>query len=104
VKLMTHAAADVGEDHLPTLYLYGAHDDIIPKKAAFKAVKGLQPSDRTAYYAAGHHLLTRDHQGPVVMADILAFIRDPSAPLPSGAPPIPGAPGQLDATHRAAGL
>ena len=37
----------------------------------------------------GWHLLTRDHQGPVVWADILAFLRDPAAPLPSGAPPIP---------------
>ena len=92
VKLMDHAAKDVGEDRLPTLYLYGARDDIIPKKAAFKAVKNLTPADRTAYYAAGHHLLTRDHQGPVVMADVLAFIRDPEAPLPSSAPPIPGAP------------
>jgi alpha-beta hydrolase superfamily lysophospholipase len=108
VKLMDHAAKDVGEDRLPTLYLYGARDDIIPKKAAFKAVKGLKPSDRTAYYAAGHHLLTRDHQGPVVMADVLAFIRDPQAPLPSGAPPIPGAPMHPppagSASRRAAGL
>jgi alpha-beta hydrolase superfamily lysophospholipase len=104
VKLMTRAAGDVGEDHVPTLYLYGAHDDIIPKKAAFRAVKGLKASDRTAYYAAGHHLLTRDRQGPVVMADVLAFLRDPQGPLPSGAPPIPGAPAPDPATRRAAGL
>ena len=108
VKLMDHAAKDVGEDRLPTLYLYGARDDIIPKKAAFKAVKNLTPADRTAYYAAGHHLLTRDHQGPVVMADVLAFIRDPEAPLPSSAPPIPGAPVHVPPSKavalRAAGL
>ena len=108
VKLMDHAARDVGEDRLPTLYLYGARDDIIPKNAAFKAVKNLRPADRTAYYAAGHHLLTRDHQGPVVMADVLAFIRDPEGPLPSGAPPIPGAPAHVPpsgpASRRSAGL
>jgi acylglycerol lipase len=107
VKLMDHAAKDVGDDHVPTIYLYGAHDDIIPKKAAFKAVKNLKASDRTAYYAAGHHLLTRDHQGPVVMADVLAFLRDPEAPLPSAAPPIPGAPAHKAggaASRRAAGL
>ncbi|WP_293904579.1 alpha/beta fold hydrolase [Phenylobacterium sp.] len=104
VRLMDHAARDVGADRLPTLYLYGAHDDIIPKAAAFKAVKRLKPSDRTAYYAAGHHLLTRDHEGPVVMADVLAFIRDPEAPLPSDAPPIPGATAHIDASRRAAGL
>ena len=108
VKLMDHAAKDVGEDRVPTLYLYGAKDDIIPKKAAFAAVKRLKPADRTAYYAGGHHLLTRDHQGPVVMADVLAFIRDPEAPLPSAAPPIPGAPAHVPApaaaSRRAAGL
>lgn len=90
VKLMSRASREVGHDRLPTLYLYGAQDDIIPKTAAFRAVRNLTPADRTAYYAAGHHLLTRDHQGPVVMDDIVAFIRDPDAPLPSGAPPIPG--------------
>ena len=104
VKLMGRAASAVGEDHVPTLYLYGANDDIIPKNAAFKAVKGLKSTDRSAYYAAGHHLLTRDRQGPVVMADILAFIRDPKAQLPSGAPPIPGAVERIDASRRAAGL
>lgn len=91
VRLMGRAAREVGDDALPTLYLYGANDQIIPKRAAFRAVKRLQPSDRTAYYAAGHHLLTRDRQGAKVIGDVLAFLRDPGAPLPSGAPPIPGA-------------
>lgn len=104
VKLMDRAADAVGDDELPTLYLYGANDDIIPKNAAFKAVKGLKPSDRSAYYAAGHHLLTRDKQRAVVIGDILAFIRDSEAPLPSGAPPIPGARAAPDASRRAAGL
>ncbi|WP_293676181.1 alpha/beta fold hydrolase [uncultured Phenylobacterium sp.] len=108
VKLMSRAASQVGEDEVPTLYLYGARDDIIPKKAAFAAAKRLQPADRTAYYAAGHHLLTRDRQGPVVMADVLAFLRDPEAPLPSAAPPIPGAPKHVPASssdsRRSAGL
>ena len=103
VKLMDKAADRVGDDHVPTFYLYGAHDQIIPKKAALKAVKGLKPSDRSAYYAEGHHLLTRDKQRAVVIADILSFIRDPAAPMPSDAPPIPGAP-TLDASRRAAGL
>jgi alpha-beta hydrolase superfamily lysophospholipase len=108
VRLMDRAAKDVGDDSVPTFYLYGAHDDIIPKNAAFRAVKRLQPSDRSAYYAAGHHLLTRDRQRAVVIADVLSFIRDPEAPLPSGAPSIPGAAsknsGPADASRRAAGL
>ncbi|RAK63654.1 alpha/beta fold hydrolase [Phenylobacterium kunshanense] len=104
VKLMDRAAKVVGDDHLPTFYLYGANDDIIPKAAAFRAAKGLTASDRSAYYDAGHHLLTRDYQREVVIADMLSFIRDPSAPLPSGAPPIPGAATPGDGSRRAAGL
>ncbi|OHB28893.1 MAG: lysophospholipase [Phenylobacterium sp. RIFCSPHIGHO2_01_FULL_69_31] len=108
VRLMDRAAKAVGDDHVPTFYLYGANDQIIPKNAAFKAVKRLHPSDRSAYYAAGHHLLTRDKQRAVVIADVLSFIRDPQAPLPSAAPPIPGAASRnndpADASRRAAGL
>ncbi|CAN7588104.1 alpha/beta fold hydrolase [Phenylobacterium sp. LjRoot225] len=92
VGLMDHAAEAMDEIQVPTLYLYGAHDEIIPKHAAFHAARDLKPSAQTVYYAQGYHLLTRDHQGPVVWRDILAFVRDPSAPPPSGAPPIPGAP------------
>lgn len=89
VKLMSRAQAAVGRDPVPTLFLYGANDDIIPKAAAFRAARGLTAADRSAYYAAGHHLLTRDQQRAVVIADVLAFLRDPAAPLPSGAPPTP---------------
>jgi alpha-beta hydrolase superfamily lysophospholipase len=103
VSLMDKAATRVGDDHVPTFYLYGAHDQIVPKNAAFKAVKGLKPTDRSAFYADGYHLLTRDRQRDVVIGDILAFIRDPAAPRPSDAPPIPGAK-TLDASRRAAGL
>ena len=77
VNLMDRGAkamANLGA--VPTLYLYGAHDDIIPKNAAFAAVGRLKAKDRSAYYAEGYHLLTRDLQGPVVWADVLAFIRD----------------------------
>jgi acylglycerol lipase len=74
---------------VPTLYLYGAHDDIIPGKAAGQAAARLKPPDRTAYYAHGYHLLLVDLQAPVVYADVASFLADPAAPLPSGAPPIP---------------
>lgn len=104
VRLMDHASETVGHDPVPTLYCYGANDQIIPKKAAFKAAKGLTPADRSAFYAHGYHLLTRDRQGAKVMQDVLAFIRDPNAPLPSGAPPIPGTATPAVRDSRAAGL
>ena len=90
VRLMDRGAESIGDDQVPTLYLYGANDDIIPKRAAFRAARGLKDGDRSAYYAKGYHLLTRDLQGPVVWADVVAWLKDPDAPLPSGAPPIPG--------------
>jgi alpha-beta hydrolase superfamily lysophospholipase len=104
VSAMDHAADDLGKASLPTLYLYGAHDQIIPKSAAFRAASRLKPTDRSVYYAKGYHLMTRDKQGPVVWKDIAAFIKDPEAPLPSGAPKIPTAPPHVPETHVAAGL
>jgi len=89
VSLMQQARDDLGRVRAPLLFQYGAHDQIIPKDAAFYAARFLKPTDRSAYYANGYHLLTRDLGRRVVLDDIVAFIRDPSAPLPSGAPPIP---------------
>jgi alpha-beta hydrolase superfamily lysophospholipase len=102
VSQMAHASDAMPKIGPPTLYLYGAHDEIIPASAAFRAARQLRPSDQTAYYVSGYHLLTRDHEGPIVWRDVVAFIRDPKAPLPSGAPPIPGAPGLQGVTTAAA--
>ena len=89
MNLMQRGWAETGQIAVPTLYLYGAKDDIIPKAAAFRAAARLKPPNRTAYYAQGHHLLLVDLQAQTVWADVAAFLRDPAAPLPSGAPPIP---------------
>jgi alpha-beta hydrolase superfamily lysophospholipase len=104
VSTMDKAAEDVGKAQVPTLYLYGAHDQIIPRKAAFKAASQLKPGDRSAYYARGWHLMLRDKQAANVWKDVLAFIRDPGGPLPSGAPKIPTAPAPLAPSQVAAGL
>jgi len=92
VGAMEHAQQDVGRITVPTAYLAGARDQVIPKGPALRAAHKLKPSDRSAYYAKGYHLLLIDRQAGVVYRDVEGFIRDPSAPLPSGAPPIPGAP------------
>ena len=94
MDLMQRARERIGQVRGPVLYMYGAHDDLIPKKAAFFAAAHLPPGGRTAYYASGYHLLTRDLQAQTVWTDILAFIADPKATLPSGAPPIPSREGQ----------
>ena len=104
VTLMGRASDAVGQSGVPTAYFYGAHDQIIPKTAAVKAAGQLRPDQRSAYYAHGWHLLTRDRQRPVVIGDILAFIRDPAAPFPSNPPPIPVKAPKERASRAAAGL
>jgi acylglycerol lipase len=91
VDTMEHGWREIGAVKVPTLYLLGAHDQIIPRKPALQAAARLPAGDRSAYYAQGWHLLLRDKQGHNVWADVAAFVRDPDATLPSGAPPIPGA-------------
>jgi len=94
VDLMQEARVRVGAIRRPppVFYAYGANDQIITAKPSFFAARQLRRGDRSAFYARGYHMLTRDLQGPVVSRDMLSFIRDPYAPFPSGAPPIPGAP------------
>ena len=104
VSTMDHAADAVGEAGVPTLYLHGKNDQIIPEKAARRAAARLKPSDRSAEYARGYHLLLRDKQGPAVWADVAGWLRNPKAPLSSGVPPIPGSPARGVETHASAGL
>lgn len=92
VGAMEHAQRQIGQIKVPVAYLAGVNDKIIPKQAHLRAARHLKPTDRSAYYAKGYHLLLVDHQAPVVYRDVESFIRDPDAPLPSGAPIIPGAP------------
>lgn len=90
VDLMEAAARDLGRTGVPTLLLYGADDDLVPKPAMRRALEraGAAPDLRTGWYADGKHLLNRDLFAAVVFADVLAFARDPAAPLPSGAPEV----------------
>jgi|HubBroStandDraft_1064217.scaffolds.fasta_scaffold09027_3 acylglycerol lipase len=97
VTTMQHAYDEIGRLRVPTLYAMGARDEVIPRQPALEAARRLPAGDRTAYYAQGWHLLLRDKQARNVDADILAFIRDPAAPLPSAAPPVPGTAAALEA-------
>lgn len=88
VNLMESASersANLGGD---VLFLYGAHDQIIPRNSAVAAARRLPATARTALYENGYHWLLRDLQREVVYADILAFIEDAHAPLPSNAPSL----------------
>ena len=89
---MQNGWRDIGAIRAPTLYLLGAHDQIIPERPAIEAAQRMPPGSRTAFYAKGWHLLLRDKQARNVYEDVAAFLRDPAARLPSGAPPIPAKP------------
>lgn len=91
VRLMETAWVSIGRVKVPVAYLYGSRDQIIPPEPSFEAARRLKPGDRTAFYPDGWHLLTRDLHAQAVWADAAGFIADPSAPLPSGAPPLPAA-------------
>jgi len=88
VNLMETASENAGNLNGNVLFLYGANDQIIPENSAIAAARRLPPTARTAHYENGWHWLLRDLQREVVYEDILAYMRDPSAPLPSGAPPL----------------
>ena len=85
VDLMDTAQAAAAGQRPPTLLLYGGADDMVPPAPMRQAFAALPAGDRRAFYPGMHHLLLRDlgRAGPI--ADILAFIADAGAPLPSGA-------------------
>ena len=90
VGLMERAWRDTGRIRAPTAYLYGAHDQVIPARPARRAASRMGQNGRSAFYADGYHLLLVDHQALNVWRDVESFLRDPTAPFPSGAPPLRG--------------
>lgn len=69
-----------------TLVLYGAKDEVIPPKATARFVNSLPEKVKVALYPKGWHMLTRDHNGPVVWKDILHWMINPKdTSLPSKA-------------------
>ncbi len=88
VGLMEKASQRSGNLQGDIAFLYGAHDQIIPRASALRAARRLPASARTAVYENGYHMLMRDLQREVVYLDVLSFLRDPAAPFPSHAPPL----------------
>ena len=92
VSLMenAHRAAPDLPVAIPTLLTYGAKDIVIPKNGVKRTAKVLPEHVRTAYYEDGYHMLLRDLQAEIVFEDVLAFLKDPEAPLPSKVGEVPG--------------
>jgi len=87
VDLMDAALAAAPRMRVPALFQYGGKDELVPKEATASTWRALPRGGgpRMAYYPDGYHLLLRDLDRARPIGDIVAWLRDPSAALPSGA-------------------
>lgn len=84
VDLMSAAQRAAGRLSVPVLMLYGEHDEVVPREPVLRVMAELHGDAQVkALYANGWHILMRDLQAEVVMADIAAWIENRR--LPSGA-------------------
>lgn len=84
VSLMDEAFDAASKISKPVLYLYGANDQIVPREPTFKTMKSIKSDKRVIFYKNGWHMLLRDRQAKRVWQDILVWIGDKKAQLPSG--------------------
>ena len=74
--------------HGTSLLLYGENDEIIPPGPTCELIESLPEESagrwRAVLYPDGYHMLLRDLQAEVVYRDLLAWIENPGASLPSG--------------------
>ncbi len=86
VDLMDAALASAASFRAPSLFLYGGDDELVPKGAMAAMWRRLPPGEiREAYYPHDYHLMLRDLHRSVPLGDVIAWVRDDRAPLPSGA-------------------
>lgn len=86
VSLMERASERAARLRGDVLFLYGANDQIIPRASAVAAARRLPGEARTVLYENGWHWLLRDLQAEVVYEDVLSYLRNPAAELPSASP------------------
>ncbi len=86
VDLMDAALDSAQRFRAPVLFLYGGKDDLIPKQATLATWRALpKGAPRLAYYPGHYHLAMRDLDRAAIIGDVVAWMKDPTAPLPSGA-------------------
>lgn len=84
VNLMDDALKSSSTLTAPTLLLYGANDEVIPKHATAKMLAATNNLPRVVVYPSGYHMLLRDLGSHIVLTDIVEWIRDPAIEPPSG--------------------
>jgi len=71
---------------VPSLFLYGLRDELVPLEPTRRALLMVPAgSRRVAAYPNGFHMLLRDLNGGEAVDDLAAWFLAPSAPLPSDA-------------------
>ncbi|ADC72161.1 alpha/beta hydrolase fold protein [Thioalkalivibrio sp. K90mix] len=72
----------------PSLLLYGAKDDLVPPGPTAVLAERLaatgDPGHRMVLYPEGYHMLTRYTRSVDTFGDLVAWMLDPEATLPSG--------------------
>jgi alpha-beta hydrolase superfamily lysophospholipase len=66
---------------VPTLVMFGGNDQVIPTRAAQRALREADVP-RVIFYPEGWHLLLRDGVRAQVVEDVLGFMAEPAAPRP----------------------
>jgi len=84
VELMDAALQAAPRVEKPLLVLYGERDEVIPENATRLMMARLSAGRRLVIYPKGYHMLLRDLQAETVWRDVLAWIEDSGAALPSG--------------------
>ena len=87
LDLMDAARASAERVHLPYLMLHGLGDRIVPQEPVRAAIEVMPPrsDSKLAFYKEGYHMLLRDKEGKIVADDVIAWMSDHEAALPSGA-------------------
>jgi alpha-beta hydrolase superfamily lysophospholipase len=87
-RLMSAALEATGRLSGPALLLYGEQDQVIPARPVCDLLQRLPDPRHTpwrmALYPQGYHMLTRYSGADLTRQDLLAWMLDPVAPLPSG--------------------
>lgn len=84
VRLMDAGLEASSKLDLPVLLLYGLKDEVVPKKALCDFMTRPKDRPRAVFYPEGYHLLLRDRQRGKALEDIVSWVSDREAALPSG--------------------
>jgi alpha-beta hydrolase superfamily lysophospholipase len=87
--LMSEALEAAPRFKVQALLLYGDRDEVVPRAPSLRFWRDLPATangrQQRALYENGWHLLLRDLQAKIVLADIAQWIEKSDRPLPSGA-------------------